>query len=157
MLCFEFSAESVLITHQSFSYSWTVFLGVRFSFFLPALRVGWGLSRTWEGTDQEQQTWTGQRGNPFHIVLSLAIVAVEESFQRGHCSETDFAFVCCGWQSVAAFALPACSLIKLCLWLQAFLTFAFLVLSPSSWSRGGVESECLLAGWGQLCYTLKHK
>ena len=69
-LCFGFVLETVLITQGCFSCCWAVPTQSQGLFCFstpPHQRVGWGCTRSWEGTQLGQLTPTDQRDIPYHM------------------------------------------------------------------------------------------
>ena len=76
-LCFGFVLETVLIIQGCFRYCWAVLTQSRPFLLLtpPHQRVGWGCTRSWEGTQLGRLTPTDQRDIPYHMMSCSAYKA----------------------------------------------------------------------------------
>lgn len=138
MLCFEFLAKPVLVTHQCFGYSWTVLHSIRFSVARSAcLGSRVGAVKSWGGDIAEtaDPNWPKRYSAPYQIILSskncgvVSKAAVAQRLALHWCAVGGSQWLPLHHLVfVVVFLLSLHLLNCLCLGLQVFLTFALLVL-----------------------------
>ena len=153
-LCFGFMVERVLITKACLLLSSACTASRPFFLTPPHQRVGWGCTRSWEGTQLGQLTPTDQKDVPYHMMSHSAIKTGGRTKKGGMfrvmalrmmkpCFPGDGQMPACQWEVVTELLILLCLHVQLllcllnCLYLipQVFSLLPSQFLPPSHWVR----------------------